>query len=218
MFVSEAGKLGSLGIWSVDRVEQACLEFLRLATIDAGYRKGFDKSGRAFAQGWIGNWGGDIQSTVMREFERSGEWRHFQETLLQVAECQEAGRPESIAEATSDSVGRDISGNASPQVEDVAVPAPELPVPAAAQQVSRRAAVDAFLLECNKQSAAGSKVGRKHISLAAGHANARQFQYWQSGSDKATDEDNRNFLRIINMPPAEFLALLKKKVIPTLKS
>ena len=38
VFVSEAGKLGSQRIWSVDRVEQASLEFLRLATIDAGYR------------------------------------------------------------------------------------------------------------------------------------------------------------------------------------
>ena len=50
VFVSEACKLGCQGIWHVDRVEQASLEFLRLARIDAGYRKGFDKSGRAFAQ------------------------------------------------------------------------------------------------------------------------------------------------------------------------
>ena len=40
VFVSEAGKLGSLGIWPVDRVEQACLEFLRLATIDAAVQQG----------------------------------------------------------------------------------------------------------------------------------------------------------------------------------
>ncbi|HEX4772186.1 MAG TPA: hypothetical protein VH351_15225 [Bryobacteraceae bacterium] len=74
VFVGEAGKLGSQGIWPVDQVEQECLEFLRLATIDARYSKGFDTSGRAFAQGWIGSWG-SIESSVMREFERSDEWR-----------------------------------------------------------------------------------------------------------------------------------------------
>jgi hypothetical protein len=212
VFVREAGKLGCQGIWSVDRVEQACLEFLRLATIDALHTKGIDKSGSAFAQGWIGTWGG-IESRVMREFERSEEWRQFQGTLLQLAGRQGAEKPEGGAEMSRDSVGRDMSGNASPQVADVAAPAPELPVLGAAHQISRRAAVDAFLLECNKQSAAGSKVVKKHIWLAAGHTRPRQFQYWQSGSDEATDQDDRNFRRFISMPPGEFLGLLKKKGI-----
>ena len=42
-----------------------------------------------------------------------------------------------------------------------------------------------------EESAVGFKVIRKHIWLAAGHAHARQFQYWQEESKKATDEDDR---------------------------
>jgi hypothetical protein len=73
--------------------------------------------------------------------------------------------------------------------------------------------VDDFLVQCNRESALGFKVIRKHIWRAAGHAHARQFQYWQAGSDKATDEDHRTFRRILCMPPSEFIALLKNKGI-----
>src|SRR5438270_5117524 len=41
IFVSEACKLGCEGIWPVDRVEEAALEFLRRSTIDATFSKGF---------------------------------------------------------------------------------------------------------------------------------------------------------------------------------
>jgi hypothetical protein len=73
VFVSEACKLGQRGVWHVDRVEEAAREFLRLATIDATYSKGHDKSGRAFGRDWTSNWNGSIQPQVMRLFEQSGE-------------------------------------------------------------------------------------------------------------------------------------------------
>ena len=50
-------------------------------------------------------------------------------------------------------------------------------------------------------------------TLASGHSSARQFQYWQEQSDKATAADDRTFRRILGMPPAEFIALLKTKRI-----
>ena len=92
------------------------------------------------------------------------------------------------------------------------------PVPAAANEPDRRAGVEAFLAECNEKLDAGSKVVKKHLWLAAGHTHSRQFHYWQSGSDEATAEDDRNFRRILSMPPAEFLALLQKKGISVSKS
>jgi len=94
-----------------------------------------------------------------------------------------------------------------------AVPAQEATVGNRGHGMNRPAVVDAFLLQCNQEAAVGFKVIRKHIWLAAGHRHARQFQYWQEGSDKATDEDDRNFSRILSMPPAEFISLLKKKNI-----
>ncbi|HEX4772185.1 MAG TPA: hypothetical protein VH351_15220 [Bryobacteraceae bacterium] len=132
-----------------------------------------------------------------------------------MAEYQESEKQEGVAEMTSDSVGREISGNASPHLEDAAVPAPERPVPAAAHPVSRLAQVDAFLVACNHcpELPLGSKVFKRHIWRAAGHTHPRQFQYWQSGREEATEEDDRNFRRIISMPPGEFLAHLQKKGI-----
>ena len=93
VFVREACKLGRKGVWHVDRLEQAALEFLRLATIDATHSKGYDRSGRTFGRDWISNWGGSIQPEVQRQFERSGEWQQFQDALLEVADSQIAGAP-----------------------------------------------------------------------------------------------------------------------------
>ena len=94
--------------------------------------------------------------------------------------------------------------------EDAPISALELAV-ATTDQGSERLMVDDFLLQCNRESDAGLKVIRKHIWLAAGHTNPRQFQYWQERSDKATAEDDRNFHRLLRMAPAEFIALLKKR-------
>jgi hypothetical protein len=77
----------------------------------------------------------------------------------------------------------------------------------------RSALVDNFLLRCNQELAGGGILKRTHIWQVAGHAHARQFEYWQSRSGKVTAEDERNFTRIFSMSPAEFSALLKKKGI-----
>jgi len=172
--------------------------------------------GRAFGRDWISSWG-HIEPRVMRELERSDEWRQFQAGLLEVAECQ-AGRASgagtSVLEKTVESMG-DVP---LAQKEEVAISTAELPVRRAAQQRDRRAAVEAFLLECNKLLNPGSKVVKRHLWQAAGHTDRRQFQYWQSGSEEATAEDDRNFRRILRMSPADFLALLQKKGISVSKS
>jgi hypothetical protein len=77
----------------------------------------------------------------------------------------------------------------------------------------RRAAVDAFILKCNQETAL--KVTRKHIWRAAQHKTARQFQYWQASDPKATTQDDQSFRRILVMSTKEFIALLKKKNVIT---
>ena len=97
VFVREARALGLEGIWHVDRVEAEAREFLRLSAIDAKSSKGHDNSGRAFGRDWISNWDGSIQPSVMRLFERSVEWQHFQQVLVEVAESQTPGGPNPAA-------------------------------------------------------------------------------------------------------------------------
>ena len=75
----------------------------------------------------------------------------------------------------------------------------------------RRSQVDAFLEECNRVSDLPAEIIRKHIWRAAGHKRSRQFEYWQSNSDRATLEDNRNFGRLLSMSPLDFVELLKRK-------
>jgi hypothetical protein len=71
---------------------------------------------------------------------------------------------------------------------------------------NRRSIVDNFLKECSK--IAGSKIMRKHIWMALGHKTARQFEYWQCVSHKATQADQTNFNRILSMNPSDFVALV----------
>ena len=111
VFVSEACTLGHKGIWDVDRVEKEALEFLRRSTIDARYSKGYDKSGRAFGGDWISNWDGAIQPEVQRQFERSGEWKQFQDALLKVAEDQ-AARTSDIGKNTGDATAEVVRDSA----------------------------------------------------------------------------------------------------------
>jgi hypothetical protein len=71
------------------------------------------------------------------------------------------------------------------------------------------AEIDSFLHKCMRGTSL--KVLRKHIWRAAGYETARQLQYWQKSDPKATMADEKNFRRILDMSPADFVVLLKKK-------
>lgn len=77
--------------------------------------------------------------------------------------------------------------------------------------VTRKAWVDGFIAACKREC--DFKVQRKHIWLAAGHRTGRQFAYWQANSPKASKTDHQNFVRILSMKPAEFVALLRERGI-----
>lgn len=190
VFVREACKLGRAGVWQVDRIEEASMEFLRLATIDTEFGKGSGLVGRS----WTENWHGQIQPEVMRRLERSAEYQQYRDALLEIAEIQEA----------------QTRGNLSATADLTLVQQRALAVD---PEADRRKIVDAFLNQCTRESGVGFKVTRKHIWLVAGHSQPRQFQYWQGRSSEATEEDDRNFQRILSMPPGEFIGLLKRKGI-----
>jgi hypothetical protein len=191
VFVKEAATLG----WPADRIETQAQEFLRLSTIDAIFGKCSDRSRARIDGRWTSNWNGHIQPEAMRQFEKHVEWQQYQEVLLQVAETQ-------AAQTRGRSDG--------PPVKQT--------VAAAQGEPNRSAMVDNFLGQCNAETNVGFKLIRKHLWLAAGHARGRQFERWQKGSNKASAADDRTFLRLLNMTPAEFVALVKKKSIFTSKS
>jgi len=94
------------------------------------------------------------------------------------------------------------------------MPAAELATATPDLDTDRLKMVNDFLAQCNRESDLGFKITKKHIwHVVAGHTHPRQFQYWQARSAKTTDEDNRNFRRILSMHPSEFIGLLKKKGI-----
>jgi hypothetical protein len=70
--------------------------------------------------------------------------------------------------------------------------------------------VEAFLLRCNQQPDLPVRVQKAHLWLAARHRAARQFQYWQSGNSKATRSDDQTFRGLLALPPAEFIARLRR--------
>jgi hypothetical protein len=73
----------------------------------------------------------------------------------------------------------------------------------------RRAQVEAFLKNCNKESS--ERIYKRHLWRSVGHSKPRQFEYWQECNEKkTTEEDKRNFGRILAMSPEDFIALLKR--------
>jgi hypothetical protein len=86
-------------LWPVDRMDKLCREFLRLATIDAYYEKGYDTSGRRLST-MSSHLNGAILSEVQREFEKTPEWKQYQDALLEVAQAQSAtGAPQNSGAA-----------------------------------------------------------------------------------------------------------------------
>jgi len=75
--------------------------------------------------------------------------------------------------------------------------------------MSRREAVDAFILKCQQETS--RKVTRRHIWSLAGHQGPRQFQFWQALDPKATRQDDKNFRRLLKMNPQAFVDLMEKK-------
>jgi DNA-binding CsgD family transcriptional regulator len=96
-FVQEAGKLGRKNILTVERIESESLEFLRRLTIETWYEKGRDKVGRQIVS--MVNDRGQIRSHVQREYEKSAQWRQYQNELLAVAHIQTAAHSGSSADS-----------------------------------------------------------------------------------------------------------------------
>jgi hypothetical protein len=85
-------------------------------------------------------------------------------------------------------------------------------LPTSDGKTARRQQVETFVRECNAIST--TPIYRNHIWRSVGHSKGRQFEYWQACSPKATDEDNQNFSRVLNMAPQKFVALVSRRLIP----
>jgi hypothetical protein len=66
-FMREACKIGWQGVWALDKIRRECQEFLRLATIEAYYEKGHDKTGRKLRE-MTSHLNGGILPEVQMEF------------------------------------------------------------------------------------------------------------------------------------------------------
>lgn len=77
----------------------------------------------------------------------------------------------------------------------------------------RTTLVAEFLVASNVISS--THLFKRHIWRAAGHTQARQFEYWQSRSSRTNTSDEQTFARIMSMTPREFVKLLiDRNIIP----
>jgi hypothetical protein len=86
-FVQEALELGRQGVWTVERIDREVREFLECITLEAQLHKGYDLQGRSIIP-LTDHVFGHIRPEVRREFEKSREWRCYQEQLCKVAQVQ----------------------------------------------------------------------------------------------------------------------------------
>jgi hypothetical protein len=96
VYARQAISLGTTDVWAVDKVRDQALDGLRLITIEVGYATGFDY--------WI-EWGGSINSKIMRRFEAAPEWRQFEDELLALAESKAGGSQRDSSANPSEGVG-----------------------------------------------------------------------------------------------------------------
>ena len=96
-----------LRLWSVEELDSQCREFLRLLTIDAYYEMGYDQRGRRLSV-MTSHLNGSILSEVQREFEKTPEWKEYQDALLAMAESQMANgdRPSNLKQLDSEETER----------------------------------------------------------------------------------------------------------------
>ena len=86
-FAEEALELGRQGVWTVQYVDTQAREFLNCLTLEAQFDKGHDQHGNPILP-LVGGVFGEILPEVRRKFEKSIEWRHYQQGLLEVANVQ----------------------------------------------------------------------------------------------------------------------------------
>lgn len=113
-------------------------------------------------------------------------------------------QPESSLPATQHEIPSAVNANFSEPESQTRTLAPTFTL---AEQ--RKKQVSDFLEKCNEIS--DLKIFRKHIWQQIGHTASRQFEYWQKGDSRASAADDKNFYRVLKMPPENFIASLKVK-------
>ena len=79
---------------------------------------------------------------------------------------------------------------------------------------SRPDRVDDFLERCNREYQGSDKLQKKDIWTLAHHTTPRQFEYWQRGDQKTTSADEKNFERILEMTPRDFIEAVVRRRSP----
>lgn len=178
VFAKEAFKLGSEGLWTVDEVRSEVAEFLRRFTIEAYYGKGHGKG----LPEMTSHWNGSILPEVQREFERSAEWREFEDGLLAVAEAIGGERKAEPRQGPS------------AQTRATAAPAPP------SGPVDRRAAVDAYIEEVSKKT--GQRITRTDIWKTARYKSRTEFERWERNDPKKPNKSaHQRFTQILDEKP-----------------
>jgi hypothetical protein len=81
VFLVFANEARRLRLWALDKMDGECREFLRLLTIEAHYEKAYDRMGRRML---AMHEHGYIRPEVSREFQKTPEWKQYQDTLLEM--------------------------------------------------------------------------------------------------------------------------------------
>jgi hypothetical protein len=108
-FTQEALALGQQAVWDVERVDREVREFLSCFALEAQLQKGYDSQGRPTIP-LTDRVFGRILPEVRLEFEKSAEWRRYQEDLLNVAQVCASGAAIGLAKRGHDAEPRHALG------------------------------------------------------------------------------------------------------------
>jgi hypothetical protein len=161
VFAHEACDLvrsGTAG-WTLSLTERRVNEVLSLLALQAEHSKFVDGSKPGLTHG------GQAREEVRAEIARSSEWSEYRDTVLDLLNQHVDSHPD-IAKGPAEEIGKGIRGSAESEptggissiTERATTPARELIFATTDQGADRSKMVDAFLLQCNAESAAGFRV------------------------------------------------------------
>ena len=214
-YCTQARSACRAGMWTVAEVSRA---------VDAAWQVIFDSS---FDRelGGSSEEARRLRAATWRTVEDDRRWRQHLSELVTLAESHSTGG--SPPQPHPDTAQGILPGNEqrtsearpgghrnkefSSYTPDLATQITTIDGQAQPPAIGWKAIVDGFLYRCNLEPGLTEEIIREHIWRSIGHKKPRQFQYWQANDARATKADKRNFPRIVQLEPAEFVKLLRKK-------
>lgn len=189
-FLVFAREAYGLRLWTIDKMDQNCREFLRRLAIAAYYEKGK----AAGLSDMIDNFSCDIRWEAEQVIQKTSQWRKYENILLKFAVKGHLGK------------GTTEVPSASPGVEGS-----NREVQSAWSKTGEGLPASIAAFRATVLQRTGKRIAKKDIWIMAGYNDATEFERFQRNDPRTTETAKANFHRVLGMEPDEFIRNLETR-------